>query len=142
MLKRLLILMTAVLLSASPCPAQQQDGPEIPPGRWWRIPAVTARIGLTPDEISRLDLAFNETSRKLIRLKGEVEAEQFELRTIVERPDLDTEAAMEQNRKLEAARGKLAEERFRFFLTIREIVGYDRFTQLLMMKRERASRIR
>ncbi len=138
MLKSCISIMLFILISI---PAGVDANPkDLPKGKWWRIPTVVQRIGLTPDEIGRLDQAFFNSSREIIQLRNRVEAEQFELEVLVEAAVLEEAKVMNQHIKLETARSKLATERFRFFLEIRKIVGYDRFRQLLEIKRARLKR--
>ena len=106
--------------------------------RWWRDPAIIERFQLTNPEIRRLRQAFTDSRRKMIRLKSRLEAEQFELQTLSESREFDEEALLAQHRKLEKARSDLAEERFKFFLQVRKIVGYDRFLELMDMQKERS----
>jgi len=101
-----------------------------PAGKWWRLPRVVERLNLSPEEQRKLDDLFSRNRRKLIRLKSRVEEERFALEELLEREQLDESAIMDQFRKLERARSKLAEERFMFLLGVRKIVGFERFEQL------------
>ncbi len=119
----LLLGMTASLASA-------QEGP---PGRWWRTPRVVEQLQLTDGEIQKLEHAFEASRLKMIKLKGQVEAEQFKLQSMVERPDMKEKTLKAQNRKLEKARSALADERFAFFVEVRKTIGHQRFQKLLAM---------
>jgi len=101
-----------------------------PAGKWWRLPQVVERLNLSPEEQQKLDELFSKSRRKLIRLKSRVEEERFALEELLERKQLDETAIMDQFRKLERARSKLAEERFMFLLGVRKIIGFERFEQL------------
>jgi Spy/CpxP family protein refolding chaperone len=108
-----------------------QQGPQ---GRWWRTPKTAKALNLTQGEISRLDSAWENSRAKQIKLKSEVEAEQFRLQTLLEKKNLDEKAVRDQNRKLEAARSKLANERTAFVVDVRKIIGHARFQQLVDMR--------
>lgn len=121
-----LILVT--LLAAAT--AQAYDGPH---GRWWHSQQVVDQLQLLPGDIQQLESAYEASRLKMIHLKSQVEAEQFKLQTLVEKPDMDDDAIKTQYRALEQARSQLADERFAFFVQVRQIIGPDRFQRLLDM---------
>ena len=73
------VLTTALAYSA-------QNGPT---GRWWRQSTVVNQLKLTDGEIQRLEKAFEASRLKMIKLKSQVEAEQFKLQNLVEKRDID-----------------------------------------------------
>jgi hypothetical protein len=119
-------LLLAGLLTAGAVWAQDS----MPLGKWWRNERVVQRLNLSADEVERLDAAFLKSRRSMIRLKSEVESQQFELETLLEADSLDDGAVMDRYRQLDAARSKLGQERFQFILEVRKIVGRERFQQL------------
>lgn len=106
-----------------------------PAGRWWRDKTVVAQLKLTNGEVQQLEKAFEASRLNMIKLKSNVEAEQFKLQNLVEKPDIDEKAIKSQHRKLEAARSALAEEQLSFFVKVRKIIGYDRYRTLEGMQR-------
>ena len=132
MVRKITIIVCAVMLVGSVCTAFAQ-GP--PSGRWWRRPRIAKALNLSESEKQKLDDLFVRSRRKLIRLKNKVEEERFELENFLEQEPLDKEAVMAQFHNLDKARSQLAEERFRFLLGVREIVGYERFQRLKDMYR-------
>jgi Spy/CpxP family protein refolding chaperone len=111
--------------------ADAQTGPS---GRWWRSAQVKKQLKLTDSEIQRLEKAYNQSRRSIIKQKGRVEAEQFELQTMVENRNADAKAIKAQHRKLENARSDLAASKFDFVVQARKIIGHDRFQKLLKMQ--------
>jgi Spy/CpxP family protein refolding chaperone len=111
--------------------AYAEQGPQ---GRWWRTPRIAQELNLTPGEIQRLEKTWEESRAKMIKLKSEVESEQFRLQTLLEKRNLDEKAVRDQNRKLEAARSRLADERTAFVVEVRKIIGLARFQQLIDMR--------
>jgi len=103
---------------------------ENPAGKWWRLPKLSAHLELTTQEKDRLDALFQDNRKKLIDLRAEIEKEQLDLEESMESEPLNEKKTVEQFRKLDSARSALAEERFRYFLEIRKIVGADRFQKL------------
>jgi Spy/CpxP family protein refolding chaperone len=110
------------------------DAQREPSGRWWRSSQVKKQLKLTGGEVRRLEKAYNQSRRSIIKQKGRVEAEQFELQTMVENRNADAKAIRAQHRKLENARSDLAASKFDFVVEARKIIGYDRFQKLLKMQ--------
>ncbi len=101
--------------------------------RWWRLPDIVQQLQLSDEEARQLEDAFEASRLKMIELKGQVEEEQFKLRSLMEKSDLDENLVWEQHRKLEKARSALADERFSFFVQVRKMIGYERFEKLLQL---------
>jgi Spy/CpxP family protein refolding chaperone len=121
-------LVLMILLAAATVQAQ-----EAPAGRWWHSKQVTSQLQLTSGEIQQLERSYEASRLKMIRLKSQVETEQFKLQTMVEKRNMDDGAIKAQHRALEQARSQLADERFAFFVEVRQIIGPDRFQRLLDM---------
>lgn len=136
MMKFILSSIIVLLLNISPVTASSA-GMDAPTGKWWRNQRVVQRLNLSRDEISRLDAAFFESRKNLIELKGRVEIEQLELETLIESPNFSESDVLKQYQDLEKARTALGTERFKFFLSVRKIVGHEKFQQLMMMKKNR-----
>ncbi|MFZ1985057.1 MAG: hypothetical protein WAU91_11630 [Desulfatitalea sp.] len=109
---------------------------EAPAGRWWNSPQVVQQLQLSGGEIQQLERAFEASRLKMIRHKSQVEAEQFKLQTMVEKRSSDDAAIKAQHRALEQARSALADERFAFFVEVRQIIGPERFQKLMNMAPE------
>jgi Spy/CpxP family protein refolding chaperone len=104
--------------------------------RWWQNDEIVTQLKLTPEEIKKLDEAYVESRRRMLEIMGRVEAERFKLEELLSRPEIDAAAIREQNRQMESARSKLAEERLDFLLKSREILGYERFQKLTEIQRQ------
>lgn len=134
MSKKFMIILTVLFLIPAMGFSAQQGGYY---GKWWQMPRVAQKLELTEAEIERLEHAYIAGRRNLIRLKADVEAEQFDLETRIEAKKLDEEGALNQYRTLEQAKAKLGMERFRLLLEIRKILGYERFRDLMRMQKMR-----
>jgi Spy/CpxP family protein refolding chaperone len=104
--------------------------------RWWQNEEIITLLKVTPEEIKKLDDAYIESRRRMLKLRGRVEAERFELEELLSRPEIDADAIREQNRKMESARSDLAEERLDFLLKSREVLGHERFQKLTEIQRQ------
>ena len=105
-------------------------GQEVPAGKWWYNTKIQKNLNLNQNEIDQLDKLFAKSRRKLIKLKSEVEHEQFELDQLLGKKKVDDNKVKKQFQKLEKARNKLANERLQFVVGVRNILGRDRFQQL------------
>ncbi|MBW2518455.1 MAG: periplasmic heavy metal sensor [Deltaproteobacteria bacterium] len=127
MLKRIWVGILLILMISLPGLATGQD---VPSGKWWYNQKVVKNLNLTQKEIRQLDQAWVDSQRKLIKLKNEVEREQFELDTLLGKKTVDDAGVRKQFNRLESARTDLADERLEFIIRVREIIGAERFQQL------------
>ena len=127
MLKRIWVGILLIFLISLPGLATGQD---VPSGKWWYNQKVVENLDLTQKEIRQLDQAWVDSQRKLIKLKNEVEREQFELDTLLGKKTVDDAKVRKQFKRLESARTDLADERLGFIIRVREIIGAERFQQL------------
>ena len=105
-------------------------GQEVPAGKWWYNPKIQNNLGLSKSEVGQLDKLFANSRRKLIKLKSEVENEQFELDQLLGQNKVNDVKVKKQFQKLGKARNKLANERLQFVIGVRNLLGPDRFQQL------------
>ena len=127
MLKKVWVGILLILMINLPGLATGQD---VPSGKWWYNQKVVKNLNLTQKEIRQLDKAWENSQRKLIKLKNAVEREQFELDTMLGKKTVDDAKVRKQFNRLESARTDLADERLGFIIRIREIIGAERFQQL------------
>jgi len=105
-------------------------GQDVPSGKWWYNPTIQKNLDLSKKEISKLDKLFAKSRRKLIKLKSEVEHEQFELDQLLDQKKVNDAKVKKQFQKLEKSRNQLANERLDFVIGVRYVLGPDRFQQL------------
>jgi len=109
-------------------------------GRWWHVEEIAGQLQLSADEIQRLDAAYEAARIRMIEIRSQVEIERVKLRSLMEQPNFDENEVMAQHQNQETARRRLSEERFKFLLEVRKIVGHDRFVQLLEIQDEHRKR--
>ena len=127
MLRQVFGFMLLVFLVNLPVTAASQG---VPAGKWWYNTKIQKNLNLSQNEINQLDKLFAKSRRKLIKLKSEVEHEQFELDQLLGKKKVNDAEVKKQFKKLEKARNKLANERLQFVVGVRNILGRDRFQQL------------
>lgn len=128
-----LAILLAIPVSLAAQPGPPDDGPPMPPGRWWRIPRVAQRVDLTDAEKQRLDTLFVESRRKMIDRKNDVERQRFELELALDGETFSEKEATDRFNAFTAARSALAAERFRFLIEVRKLLGFERFQTLKSM---------
>lgn len=134
MMKRTGILLIGVMILL--CPVVAKAWGDGPPGRWWQMPNVADKLGLSQSEKNALDSLFVQNRRTLINLKKEVEKERFELDNILGQQNFDERSALNQFKRLEKQRENLSMERFRYLLQVRKILGHERYQKLMGMASE------
>jgi Spy/CpxP family protein refolding chaperone len=127
MLKHCIPGITLIILLAL---APMAMGQSMPSGKWWKDPDIAKELNLTSADVKALDKLFVKSRRQMIDLKNRVEKEQFEYQNLMESKTLDEPAVNRQMQKLEQARSELNEERSRFVVEVRKILGHDRFQRL------------
>ncbi len=127
MLRNVFSVILLVIFLIAPVIAAGQD---VPAGKWWYNPKIQKNLNLSQKEIGKLDKLFANSRRKLIKLKSEVEHEQFELDQLLNQKKVNDADVKKQFQKLEKARKNLANERLQFVLGVRNILGAERFQQL------------
>jgi Spy/CpxP family protein refolding chaperone len=127
MLRYAIRVILPVILLVAPLAAAAQD---VPSGKWWYSPQIQKNLNLTQNEVGQLDKLFADSRLKLIRLKSNVEREQFELDQLLSKKKVDDTDVKKQFQKLEQARKNLANERLDFVIGVRNILGADRFQEL------------
>jgi Spy/CpxP family protein refolding chaperone len=105
-------------------------GQTMPNGKWWKDRDIARQLNLTANDVNQLDTLFVKSRRSMIDLKNRVEKEQFEYQNLMESKTLDETAINRQLQRLEQARAELNEERSRFIVGVRKILGRDRFQRL------------
>ena len=127
MLRNTFSIILLIIFLMAPLIAAGQD---VPAGKWWYNPKIQKNLGLSKNEVDTLDQLFAKSRRKLIKLKSEVENEQFELDQLLGQKNVNDAKVKKQFQKLEKARNKLANERLQFVIGVRNLLGPDRFQQL------------
>lgn len=121
--------MVALVVFLCPVAAAARDGGH--PGRWWQMPKVSEKLGLSQEEKDTLDALYVKNRRALLELKSDVEKERFELDNVLYQRNLNDRKAIEQFKRLEQKREKLAMERFLYLLEVRKILGHERYQTLM-----------
>lgn len=131
--KTVTIFLFIILISAPAMAGKGSRGGDLPHGKWWNDTEVAAKLNLSKKEVQTLNDMYVDHRRKSIKLRSKLEEEQFELNNLIDSKTLNDKAVLKQSQKLDKARSTLSTERFRFFLDVRKLLGYDRYQQLKSM---------
>jgi len=110
---------------------------KVPHGKWWQMPEVATKIGLTSEEQQKLNDLFVQSRRQMIDLKSNVQKEGLELEVILDQQNFDESACIDRFKKFQDARTNLTREQFRFLVKVRKLLGLDRYRQLKTEFRDR-----
>jgi Spy/CpxP family protein refolding chaperone len=110
---------------------------KVPHGKWWQMPGVAKKLGLTSEEQQKLDDLFLRSRRQMIDLTSSVQKEKLELEMILDEQNFDEPACRDRFKKFQHARTNVANERFGFLIEVRKLLGHDRYRQLKTEFRER-----
>ncbi|HVN72703.1 MAG TPA: periplasmic heavy metal sensor [Desulfomonilia bacterium] len=99
-------------------------------GRWWQSQKLAQELNLTDQEKQSLDALFTSNRDKLIDLKSALMKDRFKLDDLLRKDPVDEASVLAQNRIIEEDRLKVSDERIKFMLGMRKILGPDRYSKL------------
>jgi hypothetical protein len=102
----------------------------MPPGKWWRRAEVAQRLGLTPEQQTRLDAVFHAAAEDLIDRKGEVEKSSLALRHEIDQPQINRQNLQRLAARVSEARGKLFEREVLMLADMRGVLNDQQWAQL------------
>jgi Spy/CpxP family protein refolding chaperone len=109
-------MLPAVLVLTVAAPAGAQ-----PSFRWWRSAEVQKDLGLTPDQVTRLDGIFQGAIERQHKNKDVLDRLEAQLSSLIE-ANADEPTVVQQVDKVEAARGVLNKERTLMLLHMRQVL--------------------
>lgn len=139
-MKRLIL---GLLILAVAAPVLAQDGPRLegpemrlPPGKWWENPRVVERVRLTAEQQTAIADLVYEHALEMIDLKAALEKAELELKTRVDRRQIEPDRVRASFRAFQAARMALESERFEMLLGVRQLLGPEQWDELQALHRE------
>jgi Spy/CpxP family protein refolding chaperone len=114
-------------------PGREMRGPMgdlLPPGAWWRNADVVTRIGLTPDQVKRIDDIFLQSRVQLIHMHASLEEEQLMLEPLLNANPVDQGKALAQISKIADTRADVEKADAKMLLGIRGVLNADQWTKL------------
>ena len=109
----------------------------VPVGKWWERPRIAGRLGVTPEQVSKLNAATYPHAKTMVDLKASVDKATLDLQAASETEPFEAERARAAFGALQQARQRLEAERFEMLLKVRAILTADQWSRLQELVRER-----
>jgi Spy/CpxP family protein refolding chaperone len=109
----------------------------VPVGKWWERPRIAGRLGITSEQVNKLNAATYPHAKAMIDLKASVDKATLDLQAASEADPFETERARIAFGVLQQARQRLETERFEMLLKVRAILTTDQWSRLQELVRER-----
>jgi Spy/CpxP family protein refolding chaperone len=119
--RRLIVSAGLIAMSVS---AFAQQPPAQPSFKWWQSEQFQKDLGLTPDQVARIDAIFQATLPELRQRKDELDVLETRLSRLIEM-DTDEVVIARHVDKTEAARGTLNKMRTLMLLRMRQVLRPD-----------------
>ncbi len=98
--------------------------------RWWDNPSTARDVGLSADQIKRMDDVFTQYRLKLIDLNGALEKEEIVMEPLVSAEQIDEGKIATQIDRVAQARAELEKANGRMLLAIRKQLTPEQWTKL------------
>lgn len=147
---RMLLVCSCLIWLASSCCAQQPgprgfDGPPPgpggrgpgrpylqlgPPGRWWNDPDIAQRVGLSAEQVKKMDDIFTANRLKLIDRFAAVQKEETIMEPLVAADPPDENKLLAQIDKVAQSRAELEKANARMLLELRGQLNHEQWMKL------------
>lgn len=116
-------------------PPAMRGGPSMtalrgPEGRWWGNPEMAQKIGLSADQIKKMDDILQQHRLRLVDLHASVEKQELIMEPLVSADQPDETKLLAQIDKVAQARADLEKENARMLLDIRRVLTQDQWQKL------------
>lgn len=130
MLGRKWIVMTAALVAVAWAALPAMAGQINTRAKWWRAPQIAQQLHLNNREIQQLDQLHLQMQQRIISHRNEIDQAKLMVDNLMNRRPLNEKAVQQQYARLGNAQTAIAQEKSRFLVQVRKILGRDRFQQL------------
>jgi Spy/CpxP family protein refolding chaperone len=101
-----------------------------PPGRWWNDSEIAKRVGLSPDQIKKMDEIFTANRLKLIDRFAAVQKEETVMEPLVSADPPEESKLLAQIDKVAQARAELEKANARMLLELRGQLTHEQWMKL------------
>ncbi len=113
-----------------PPPPDQRPPRPGPPGRWWDNPDMVKKLGMTGDQVKKMDDIFQQMRFKLIDLNGSLRKEEALLDPLMQADRPDDAKLLPQIDRVANARAELEKANARLLLSIRHVLTVEQWKKL------------
>jgi len=100
------------------------------PGKWWKDSALMKKLGVTDEQVQKIEKIFQNHRLELIDLHAALEKQEVILEPMVEADQPDEAQVIAQIDKVAQARASLEKSNARMLLAIRRILTLDQWKKL------------
>lgn len=113
-----------------PPPGQHPRQKLGPPGRWWDDPAMAKKIGLSADQVKKMDDVFQSFRPKLIEWNGMLRSGEAELDPLVQSNETDDSKLLPVIDRVANARAELEKVNARMLIGVRHVLTNQQWKKL------------
>lgn len=130
--RRLLEQMNLVRGLANPPLREEAPMPALrgPRGRWWGNPELVQKLGITPDQVKKMDDILQQHRLHLIDLHATLDKQELILEPLVSADQPDETRILAQIDKVAQARADLEKANARMLLDIRRVLTQEQWQKL------------
>jgi len=129
-LKRSLILFFLIVLVSSFSYGNNDDIQ----GKWWKHPKIAKELGLTNDQVNRIEAIFSSYRPQMIELDSKLKEKEVELRNTRRNPNSTREEISRLSDEVEGIRGNMRKIRVDMLLQIRDVLTPEQRAKLEEIK--------
>jgi protein CpxP len=107
-----------------------EHGPMGPMGRWWKNSDVVKQVGVSDEQIKKIEQIFQDHRLKLIDVRAALEKEEVRLQPMIEADSPNDQQIMAQIDRVANARATLEKANAQMLLDIRHILTVDQWKKL------------
>ena len=100
------------------------------PGKWWKDSALMQKIGVSDEEVQKIEKIFQDHRLQLIDLHADLEKQEAILEPLVEADQPDEGKLIAQIDKVAQARANLEKSNAQMLLAIRRVLTVDQWKKL------------
>jgi Spy/CpxP family protein refolding chaperone len=126
------VALAAVCLFLLPSPSAW-SGP-LGDGKWWEIPRISEKLGLTHEQTERINQVWTEHRKQLIDTRGEIEKVYLDLENLLGKTTVETQQAYQLAERLGQLHAKQAEQRLKMTIDTRQVLSVEQFEKLKGMR--------
>jgi Spy/CpxP family protein refolding chaperone len=100
------------------------------PGQWWKNAALMQRIGVSDEQVQKIDKIYQDHRPQLVDLRAEVDKQEAMLEPLVEADQPNEAQVVAQIDKVAQARANLEKANAKMLLAMRRVLTVDQWKQV------------
>ncbi len=115
---------------------------DMPEGKWWKNPRVTAELGVTPEQTAEIEKVFVRSRPRLIDLRAELEKKELDLQAAMDDKATDRAVVEKRIEAVENARAALQKTRALMILDMKQVLKPEQWERLVQKQRQWRERMK